>query len=55
MYRVKETVYLSEKENEELLTNELYLTNVYHVDTEDEVPLNEYPFKYTVGKDIDLF
>lgn len=55
MYQVKDTVYLSENENKELLSNELYLTKVNHVDTEEEVPLSEYPFKYIVGKDIDLF
>ena len=55
MYQIKEVVYLSEEENKELLSNELYLTKVYHVDKEEEVPKEEYPFKYTVGKDIDLF
>lgn len=55
MYQVKEVVYLSEEENEELLSNELHLTKVYHVDKEEDVPLDEYPFKYIVGKDLDLF
>ena len=55
MYQVKEVVYLSEEENKELLSNELYLTKVNHVDTEEEVPLEEYPVKYTIGTDIDVF
>jgi len=55
MYKVKDVVYLSEDENEELLADELYLTKIYHVDTEEKVPLEEYPLKYTVGKDIELF
>lgn len=55
LYKVKDVVYLSEEENKELLANELYLTKVYHVDTEEEVPLEEYPVKYTIGIDIDVF
>ena len=47
--------FLSEKENKELLSNELYLTKFNHVDNEEDVPLKEYPYKYTVGKDMDLF
>ena len=55
MYKVKDVVFLSEEENNELLKNELYLTKTYHVDTEEDVPIEEYPFKYTVGKDIEVF
>ena len=54
MYKVNDVVYLNEKENQELLSNELSLTKINHVDHEEDVP-EEYPFKYTVGKDIDLF
>ena len=54
MYRVNDIVYLNEKENKELLSNELHLTKINHVDTEEDVP-EEYPYKYTVGKDLDLF
>ena len=55
MYKVDNIVYLNEKENNELLSNELNLTKIIHVDNESDVPLNEYHFKYIVGKDIDLF
>ena len=55
MYQVKNIVFLSEEENKELLSKELHLTKVYHVETEEEVPKEEYPFKYEVGKDLDLF
>ena len=55
MYKVDDVVYLNEKENEKLLSNELNLTKIIHVDKEVDVPLNEYCFKYIVGKDIDLF
>ena len=55
MYKVKDVVFLSEEENNELLKNELYLTKTYHVDTEEDVRIEEYPFKYTVGKDIEVF
>ena len=55
MYKVNDVVYLNEKENNELLSNELNLTKIIHVDNESDVPLNEYCFKYIVGKDIDLF
>ena len=34
MYQLNNIVYLSENENKELLTNELYLTKVIHVDSE---------------------
>lgn len=55
MYQVKNIVFLSEEENKELLSRELYLTKVYHIDTEEEVPEEEYPYRYEVGKDLDLF
>ena len=55
MYRIKDVVYLNEKENKELLSNELHLTKIIHVDDESDVPLDEYPHKYIVGKDLDLF
>ena len=55
MYRLNDVVYLNEKENNELLSNELNLTKIIHVDNESDVPLNEYCYKYIVGKDIDLF
>lgn len=55
MYKLNDVVYLNEKENEKLLSNELNLTKIIHVDKEADVPLNEYCFKYIVGKDIDLF
>lgn len=55
MYKLNDVVYLNEKENNELLSNELNLTKIIHVDDESDVPLNEYCFKYIVGKDIDLF
>ena len=55
MYKVNDIVYLNEKENKELLSNELSLTKINHVDKEEDVPLDEYPYKYTVGKDLDLF
>lgn len=32
MYLVNEVAYLSEEENKELLSNELYLTKINHVD-----------------------
>lgn len=54
MYQIKEAVYLSEEENEKLLSKELSLVKVNHVKTEEEVP-EEYSFKYTVGIDLDLF
>ena len=54
MYQIKEVVYLSEEENKKLLSKELSLVKVNHVKTEEEVP-DEYSFKYTVGKDLDLF
>lgn len=54
MFRVGNIVYLSDEENEKLLANELNLTKINHMDNEEDVP-EEYPFKYTVGKDIDLF
>ena len=55
MYKVKDIVYLSEEENKKLLSDELHLTKINHVDHEEDVPLDEYSFKYTVGKDITLF
>ena len=55
MYKVNDVVYLSEEENQELLANELSLTKINHVDKEEDVPLDEYSFKYIVGKDLDLF
>ena len=55
MYKLNDVVYLNEKENNELLSNELSLTKIIHVDKEADVPLDEYCFKYIVGKDIDLF
>ena len=55
MYKLNDVVYLNEKENKELLSNELNLTKIIHVDDESDVPLNEYCYKYIVGKDIDLF
>ena len=55
MYKDDNIVHLNEKENNELLSNELNLTKIIHVDNESDVPLNEYCFKYIVGKDIDLF
>ena len=55
MYQIKEAVYLSEEENEKLLSKELALVKVNHVKTEEEVPLEEYSYKYEVGKDLDLF
>ena len=55
MYKLNDVVYLNEKENNELLSNELSLTKIIHVDKEADVPLDEYHFKYIVGKDIDLF
>ena len=55
MYKLNDVVYLNEKENKELLSNELSLTKIIHVDNESDVPLNEYCYKYIVGKDIDLF
>jgi len=54
MYKIKDVVYLNEKENKELLSNELHLTKIIHVDDESDVPLDEYCHKYIVGKDIDL-
>ena len=55
MYQLGNIVYLSEEENNKVKENELHLTNVNHVKTEEEVPLEEYPFKYTIGKDIEVF
>ena len=55
MYQLGNTVYLSEEENNKVKENELHLTNVNHVKTEEEVPLEEYPFKYTIGNDIEVF
>ena len=55
MYKLNDVVYLNEKENKELLSDELDLTKIIHVDKKEDVPLNEYHFKYIVGKDIDLF
>ena len=54
MYKLNDVVYLNEKENNELLSNELNLTKIIHVDNEKDIPIDEYPFKYIVGKDIDL-
>ena len=54
MYQIDKTVFLNAEENEKLLTEELYLTKVNYVESEEEVP-EEYSFKYTEGKDIDLF
>lgn len=54
MYRVKDNVFLSEEENAKLLNNELDLTRLFHVSSEEEVPVEDYPFKYEVGKDIEL-
>ena len=55
LYKFKDVVYLYEEEYQELLSNELHLTKVNHVEKEEDVPLDKYPFKYTVGKDLDLF
>ena len=55
MYQLENIVYLSEEEKHKLKENELHLTKVNHVKTEEEVPLEEYPFKYTIGKDIEVF
>ena len=55
MYKLNDVVYLNEKENKELLSNELNLTKIIHVEKEDDVPIDEYPYKYIVGKDLDLF
>lgn len=55
MYQLENIVYLSEEENNKLKENELHLTKVNHVKTDEEVPLEEYPFKYTIGKDIEVF
>ena len=54
MYRIKDVVYLNEKENKELLSNELNLTKIIHVDDEKDIPIDEYHFRYIVGKDIEL-
>ena len=55
MYQLGNIVYLSEEENNKVKENELHLTKVNHVKTEEEVPLEEYSFKYTEGIDLDLF
>ena len=55
LYQLENIVYLSEEENNKVKENELHLTKVNHVKTEEEVPLEEYPFKYTIGKDIEVF
>ena len=55
LYQLGNIVYLSEEENNKVKENELYLTKFNHVETEEEVPLEEYPFKYTIGKDIEVF
>ena len=55
MYQLGNTVYLSEEENNKVEKNELHLTEVNHVKTEEEVPLEKYSFKYTIGKDIEVF
>ena len=55
MYQLGNIVYVSEEENNKVEKNELHLTEVNHVKTEEEVPLEKYPFKYTIGKDIEVF
>lgn len=54
MYQIGKAVFLNAEENEKLLANELYLTEVNYVESEKEVP-EEYSFKYTEGIDLDLF
>ena len=54
MYRVKDNVFLSEEENAKLLNNELDLTRIIHISSEEEVPAEDYPYKYEIGKDIEL-
>lgn len=55
MYQLGNIVYLSEEENNKVKENELHLTEVNHVKTEEEVSLEKYSFKYTIGKDIEVF
>ena len=55
MYKVEDVVYLSEEENKELLSNELSLAKINYVDNEEDVPLEKYPVKLIVGKDLDLY
>ena len=56
MYKVNDVVYLSEEENSKLFTDkkELQLFQTVYVDKEEDVPLEKYPFKYTVGKEIEM-
>lgn len=54
MYVVKDYAFLSEEENNKLLNEELDLTRLFHVSSEEEVPAEDYPFKYEIGKDIEL-
>lgn len=54
MYVVKDYAFLSEEENNKLLNEELDLTRLFHVSSEEEVPVEDYPYKYEIGKDIEL-
>lgn len=54
MYVVNDNAFLSEEENNKLINDVLDLTQIYYVDSEEEVPVGKYPFKYEIGKDIEL-
>ena len=54
MYVVKDYAFLSEEENNKLLNEELDLIRLFHVSSEEEVPAEDYPYKYEIGKDIEL-
>ena len=53
MYHVGDKVYLNQKENDELLNGELFLTRTVYVDSVDDVPV-EYCYEAIIGRDIEL-
>ena len=54
MYVVNEDAFLSDAENDNLINDELDLTPIYFVDSEDDFDSERY-HKYRIGKDIELF
>ena len=47
-------LFYLKKKNNKLLNEELDLTRLFHVSSEEEVPVEDYPYKYEIGKDIEL-
>lgn len=54
MYKYGNIVYLNESENAELLSGDLTLTRIIHVDIDSLIPTNEYYNVYVIDEDIIL-